>query len=230
MHGSYRKMIRESIHESQKCQRNWDLGQSIDDKDKELIIEAATNSPSKQNLNYFKLHVIEDRDMIEAIHDNTKGFGPIYKDFDKNKTPKARSEDGRAHYEEGNGEGEWYTNPQVLGQMLLAYTKNEPTQVREEEDKYEEDRAMAIGLSAGYVNMVATQLGYSTGCCKCMDSGAVKEILGGESPILLMGVGVADKSRDRREHHKDASFTFPSLKPLKNIEVISYPQELGTLG
>ena len=131
---------------------------------------------------------------------------------------------------EGNGEGEWYTNPQVLGQMLLAYTKNEPTQVREEEDKYEEDRAMAIGLSAGYVNMVATQLGYSTGCCKCMDSGAVKEILGGESPILLMGVGVADKSRDRREHHKDASFTFPSLKPLKNIEVISYPQELGTLG
>ena len=73
MHGSYRKMIRESIHESQKCQRNWDLEQSIDDKDRELIIEAATNSPSKQNLNYFKLHVIEDRDMIEAIHDNTKG-------------------------------------------------------------------------------------------------------------------------------------------------------------
>ncbi len=221
MHGSFRKMLKETIHESQKCQRNWDLEKSISSEDKELIIEAATNSPSKQNMNYFKLHVIEDRQVIEKIHENTKGFGPIYKDFDANKTPKKIADKGISHYQEGDGNGDWYTNSQVLGQMLLAFTKNQPTQIREENDSYEEDRAMAIGISAGYINMVATQLGYSTGCCKCMDSEAITDILG-ESPILLMGVGVADKSRDRREHQTE-NFTFPSLKALKNIEVVAHP-------
>ena len=101
--------------------------------------------------------------------------------------------------------------------MLLAFTKNEePLLQREEDDSWDEDRSMAIGIAAGYVNVVATQLGYSTGCCKCMDSKAVEEILG-ESPILLMGVGVADKTRDRREHHTE-DFKFPTLKKMKNIE------------
>ena len=55
MHGSFNKMLRETIHESQKCQRNWDLSKQISEEDKNLIVEAATNSPSKQNLNYFCL-------------------------------------------------------------------------------------------------------------------------------------------------------------------------------
>jgi len=213
MHGSFRKMIKETIHESQKCQRNWDLNKQIPEEDKNLIIESATNCPSKQNLNYFKLHVIEDREMIEKIHDNTKGFGPIYSDYDS----ELRGEN--SYDENRQEEGEMYTNPQVLGQMLLAFTKNEDTLLqRQEDDDWSEDRSMAIGIAAGYVNVVATQLGYSTGCCKCMDSEAVAEILG-ESPILLMGVGIADKTRDRREHHTE-DFKFPTLKKMKNIETI----------
>ena len=213
MHGSFRKMIKETIHESQKCQRNWDLNKQIPEEDKNLIIESATNCPSKQNLNYFKLHVIEDREMIEKIHDNTKGFGPIYSDYDS----ELRGEN--SYDENRQEEGEMYTNPQVLGQMLLAFTKNEDTLLQRQEDNdWSEDRSMAIGIAAGYVNVVATQLGYSTGCCKCMDSEAVAEILG-ESPILLMGVGIADKTRDRREHHTE-DFKFPTLKKMKNIETI----------
>ena len=67
MHGSFRKFIKESIHESQKCQRNWDLTQEMPQEDIDLILEAATNAPSKQNLNLFKLHVIQDRDLIEEV-------------------------------------------------------------------------------------------------------------------------------------------------------------------
>ena len=212
-HGSFRKMLKETIHESQKCQRNWDLNKQIPEEDKKLIVESATNCPSKQNLNYFKLHVIEDREMIEKIHDNTKGFGPIYSDYDS----ELREEN--SYDENRQEEGEMYTNPQVLGQMLLAFTKNEdPLLQRQKDDEWNEDRSMAIGIAAGYVNVVATQLGYSTGCCKCMDSEAVAEILG-ESPILLMGVGIADKTRDRREHHTE-DFKFPTLKKMKNIETI----------
>ena len=212
MHGSFRKMIKETIHESQKCQRNWDLNKQIPEEDKNLIIESATNCPSKQNLNYFKLHVIEDREMIEKIHDNTKGFGPIYSDYDS----ELREEN--SYDSDKEEEGQMYTNPQVLGQMLLAFTKNEDTLLqRQKDDDWAEDRSMAIGIAAGYVNVVATQLGYATGCCKCMDSKAVKDVLG-ETPILLMGVGCADKTRDRREHHTE-NFIFPTLKKNKNIEV-----------
>ena len=211
-HGSFRKMLKETIHESQKCQRNWDLNAQISEEDKKLIVESATNYPSKQNLNYYNLHVIEDRKKIEEIHKNTKGFGPIYSDYDSEKREE------NAYDEKRQEEGEMYTNSQVLGQMLLAFTKNEDALLqRQKKDDWSEDRSMAIGIAAGYVNVVATQLGYATGCCKCMDSKAVKDVLG-ETPILLMGVGCADKTRDRREHHTE-NFVFPTLKKNKNIEV-----------
>ena len=51
-HGSFRKMLKETIHESQKCQRNWDLNAQISEEDKKLIVESATNYPSKQNFQY----------------------------------------------------------------------------------------------------------------------------------------------------------------------------------
>ncbi len=212
-HGSFRKMLKETIHESQKCQRNWDLNKQIPEEDKKLIVESATNCPSKQNLNYFKLHVIEDREKIEKIHENTKGFGPIYSDYDSEKRME------NAYDENRQEEGEFQTNPQVLGQLLLAFTQTPEHKLlqRQKDDEWSEDRSMAIGIAAGYVNVVATQLGYATGCCKCMDSKAVKEVLG-ETPILLMGVGYADKTRDRREHHIE-DFMFPTLKKNKDIEV-----------
>ena len=86
------------------------------------------------------------------------------------------------------------------------------------DDEWAEDRSMAIGIAAGYVNLIATQLGYSTGCCKCMDSDAITEIIG-EAPILMMGVGFPDIKKNRREHHTE-NFKFPTLKKMKNIETV----------
>ena len=220
MHGSFKKMLKESIHESQKCQRNWDLSKQLPEEDKKLIIESATNCPSKQNLNYYKLHVIEDREKIEKIHQNTKGFGPIYFDYN--------SENMEGYFKGDREEsGEYHTNSQVLANMLLVFTKNEDDLLQRQDsyapniqydDEWAEDRSMAIGIAAGYVNLIATQLGYSTGCCKCMDSDAITEIIG-ESPILMMGVGFPDIKKNRREHHTE-NFKFPSLKKMKNIETV----------
>ena len=220
MHGSFKKMLKESIHESQKCQRNWDLSKQLPEEDKKLIIESATNCPSKQNLNYYKLHVIEDREKIENIHQNTKGFGPIYFDYN--------SENMEGYFKGDREEsGEYHTNSQVLANMLLVFTKNEDDLLQRQDsyspniqfdDEWAEDRSMAIGIAAGYVNLIATQLGYSTGCCKCMDSDAINDIIG-ETPILMMGVGYADSKRNRREHHIE-NFKFPTLKKMKNIETV----------
>ena len=53
-----------------------------------------------------------------------------------------------------------------------------------------------------------------------MDENTVKDILGvDEEVLLLMGVGIGDKSRSRLEHHDNPNFRFPSLK--KNITVQS---------
>ena len=194
MHGSFRKFIKESIHESQKCQRNWDLTQEMPQEDIDLILEAATNAPSKQNLNLFKLHVIQDRDLIEEIHSRTKGFGPI--------------------------DGELHTNSQVLGHVLLAFSPAEEIKDTLDPDSIvSEDMNQAIGIAAGYVNIVATQLGYASGCCKCFES--LVDIFG-ERITLLMGVGIPDRARNRQEHHLNPEFKFPTLRKLKNIQVLAH--------
>lgn len=218
-HGSFRKLLTETIHESQKCQRNWNLDDEINSDDLEIIIDSATNCPSKQNLNYYKLHVIKDRELIEELHQYTKGFGPIYDDYDS-ETPNKWASTGHYSIEKGNS-GKFYTNPQVKANILLVFTKNHPEQIREENEQYEEDRQMAVGIAAGYVNIISTMLGYATGCNKCFSYDLVKDALGNdEEPILMMGIGIPDKTRDRREHHDDPNFKFPSLRKLKNIPII----------
>ena len=42
MHGSYKDQLKRAIHESQKCQRNWDLDKEMPQEDIDLIMEAAT--------------------------------------------------------------------------------------------------------------------------------------------------------------------------------------------
>ena len=92
----FNQMIKKSIHKSQHCNRNWDLSKTIPQEDVDLIVESATQCPVKQNLNFYKTHVITDRDKIEKIHNATAGFFI----------------DGVRH-----------TNSQTLANVLLAFTR-----------------------------------------------------------------------------------------------------------
>ena len=81
------------------------------------------------------------------------------------------------------------------------------------------DAHMAVGVAAGYLNVTATLMGYSTGCCACFDENGVKKLLGLENnPVLLMGIGHKDAARNRRVHHLQNDFVFPTL-PKQDIEV-----------
>jgi hypothetical protein len=40
----------------------------------------------------------------------------------------------------------------------------------------------------------------------------------GKNTVLLMGIGIADPSRQRQEHHSDASFSFGSHKNMRKFE------------
>jgi nitroreductase len=199
--------IKKAIIKSQHCQRNWDLSKDIPDEDLELFIHAATNCPSKQNVAYYDVYFITDRFIIEQIHNATNGFT-----YAVDLTT---------------------TNTQTLANLLVVFTAKKI----KKEDKFRnveveylkkynttlenipelvKDKHMAIGIAAGYVNVIASMLGYSTGCCACFDSDKIREIINAEGKIeLLMGVGYSNKNKNRRVHHLDDNFIFPTKEKQK---------------
>ena len=191
-----------SIKKSQRCQRNWDLDKLIPVRDKITLITAATECPSKQNIPFYNVYAIEDRDVIEDIHDVT-------------------------FFENTYGDGIGRTNPQVLANMVLAFTKNDyenKDQNQEVHDDTQEtldkDLHQSVGVAAGMVNLSASLLGYQTGCCACFNSDKVKKILKTEDePVLLMGIGIKDDSKNRRQHHITDDIV-PSFSKKVNVNYI----------
>ena len=197
--------LKKAIRKSQHCQRNWDLDSKISEEDIELLKISVTECPSKQNIAYYGVHFIFDRETIEKIHEATDGF--VY------------------NYEPRQS----VTNSQVLANLLVVFealnihsvAKQEPWRNEDtvnfelnnnEVDALLTDQKIAVGVAAGYLNLTSNLLGFSTGCCSCFEEDKVKNILGLEnSPMLLMGVGLSDKSVGRRLHHKDRSFLFPTF-------------------
>jgi nitroreductase len=205
------KDIKKVVIKSQHCQRNWDLSKQVPQEDIDLLVHAVANCPSKQNIAHYKAHFITNRDVIEQVHSNTVGFARNYTDEN-------------IKYE---------TNSQVLANLLLVFEaydytlnlpdlviRNDQTQAWLENKELTSsqhatmlrDRHMAVGIAAGYVNVISTMIGYSTGCCACFDEKKVKEIINADNDILLlMGIGYSDKTRTRREHHS-SDFVFPTKK------------------
>ncbi len=216
--------MEKAVIKSQHTQRNWDLGKELPKKDVETLLHAVTNCPSKQNIAFYKVHFIQDRDVIEEIHENTYGFG----------TYKGRQ---GATYDLGEVR-ETETNPQTLANLLVIFEdydflddlkddihRNQATREflldgklsSERKTELERDKQIAVGIAAGYLNLAASLMGYRTGCCQCMDSDAIREIaLLEKSPLLLMGVGFPQKGVSRRKHHvRDFNFISKKKQPIK---------------
>ena len=193
--------IKKAIIRSQHCQRNWDLTKKIPSEDIKMIETAVTNCPSKQNVAYYKAVFVTDRDKIERIYKTTNGF---VSNFQTNET---------------------VTNSQVLANLLVVFAESNeepkenifgdvfvPSKDLEKPEDLLKDKHMAVGIAAGYANITASMLGYSTGCCACFDPAQVAEILGIDNHVhLLMGIGFKDETRPRREHHAE-DFVFPTKK------------------
>lgn len=177
--------LEKAIIRSQHCQRNWDTTRSIPKEDLDLIIYSVSNCPSKQNHAFYKVYAVVDRNIIESIHETTTGFL-----LDN---------------------GEWTTNSQTLANLLLVFETIETSDSHKiKNQKYENnskdtitrDSDMAIGIAAGYANLISNILGYKTGCCACFNATQIQEILGMTNcPSLLMGIGFGDPDRSRRLHH-----------------------------
>ena len=203
--------ISKAIVKSQHTQRNFDLTKKIPTEDMKVLMNAVTECPSKQNIAYYKVHFIEDRDLIEDIHSHTRGF------------VTKKHESG---YE---------TNTQVLANLLVLFERhlpndrlsddsvkrNDQTRYFQEHGQWEDEELLtkdihtSLGIAAGYLNLTASLLGYRTGCCQCFDSDKVKEVaLLEDTPLLLMGVGYNQEGVNRRKHHIRDDFLFYAKKKM----------------
>jgi ferredoxin len=215
--------ITKAIHRSQHCQRNWDLTREIPEEDMKVLIEAVTQCPSKQNAAFYDVYFVTNREIIESIYAETDGFGP-----------------------NPNLKDMWKTNSQTLANLLVVFTAKNPATSKDvmayrsqqivaekkgEADVVatstdptraqilERDANVALGIAAGYLNLTASMLGYRTGCCQCYNPTSVRKLIGSETkPLLLMGVGFNNPELNRRVHHMDHEFVFPT-KPKQPINV-----------
>lgn len=197
--------IKKAVVRSQHCQRNFDLSREMPKDDIDLLVYAATNCPSKQNLAFYDLHVITDRDLISKIHDLSTGV---------------------TANNVATGEREIATtNSQVMANVLFVLTRKNLDTVSEkalekwstadnaEVEIFERDVNVAIGICAGYLNITASMLGYSTGCCQCFQKDAIRDLMGWENgPVLLMGIGYKDDTVNRRVHATNPDVVFPTRK------------------
>jgi len=196
-----------AIHSAQHCQRNFDLSKKMPTEDIKTLVVAATQCPSKQNVAFYKLHVITSRDVINEIYESCSGTG-----FDGDSTP---------------------SNPQVLANLVFVFEEyanydnnspnSNPETVRANEDwakhALNNDRNQAIGVAAGMVNLSAAQLGYGTGCCACiLDQDRLKKAINAQNnALLVMGIGYRNATRNRREHqlHDNVLFTTRKKQPIQ---------------
>lgn len=169
-----------AVDKTQRCQRNWDLNKQIPKEDLDTIIYAIANAPSKQNLQYFNLHVITNREKIESIYEGTDVLSGKRK------------------------------NPQVLANVLFVFTQVIPSKatyfLNKKTDKqygYDKDLFICTGIAAGYGALIAGLLGYETGFCKCFPKiNDLKKIINSKEDFsVMLGVGYGDKTKDRKEDH-----------------------------
>ena len=194
-HEFKRLSIDKAIRASQRCQRNWDLTQIIDDEDVKTLQTAVTQCASKQNDVYYKVKFITDRTIIEAIHEQTKGFT----------------------MEADDGEIVNMSNSQTLANLLVVFCEDY-------DEKYARSEELQTYFSRGenvenlrYSTRETLERNRYTAVGVAADG--VNSILNGDKAVLLMGIGYPDRSRSRLEHHVEGK-RFPSLNKSIKVESI----------
>ena len=161
--------VKKAILKSQHCQRNWDLSQEMAKEDIDLFESAVSQCPSKQNVAFYKAHFITNRELIEKIHEKTNGFIISFEDQTRTSNPQVLA-NLLVVFEAKHVE--LVTDKDSLRNQQTFDLKNGSEIEVDRQSIFERDQNMAVGIAAGYLNLSASLLGYSTGCCACFESDA----------------------------------------------------------
>lgn len=212
--------LKKAMVRSQRCQRNWDLTKKIPEDHLEMLKDSVTQAPSLQNVAFYKVHFIQDRETIEKVHASTHGAPYKIVDGKKIVDPHARKED--PNHEMGDA-----TQSQTLANLVVVFEE-----YYQQDDHFEEkriayeprqfDKDVALGIASGYLNLTASMLGYATGCCISIDHNKMREALGLENnPLLVMGVGFKQEGVNRRIHQLDEEIVYPT-NPRQEVPIVEY--------
>lgn len=205
-------ILEQIVEQSSWCQRNWDLSKTISEKDIKTFKYIVKTCPSKQNRAFYKAVFIQDRNIIESIHDTSDSFTVQWNPY------KAIS------------------NPQILANLVVAFVSNRDySEIARTEAEYnlgvvdgkdnvknpvaKEDEEKSVGIAIGYLALSANILGYRTGVYNAQHRrDEIEEILGEGKVINMIGIGYQNYDKNIRQHHYHDHITYPSFK--KSIEVI----------
>jgi len=189
-----KRLLKTIIKDSQRTQRNWNLDKTIPKEDIELLKLSVSECPSKQNLIWYNVTFVTNKNIIKKIYQQTDGF--TYS-FDPLKTT---------------------TNSQTLANMLVIFSDDKDVK-KDIKISDTDDTLISIGISSAYLNYTAHLLGYKTGYCACFDKIKVGKIIDRTDLRLIVGIGYPDETKDRRQHHLD-DFIYPSFDKKINIKEI----------
>lgn len=176
------------VTESQHCQRNWDLTQSVPMEHIQFFQHIVEQCPTKQNRVFYKVKFITNRDLITSIYNTTDSFW---------------------NYDDSC----LIENAQTLANLLVVFIEDKD-HMRENRtlDEYTSmdedgnfavdivDSSKAVGVCAGFLNLAARMLGYQTGHYDARHNpDELAEIIGGR-PMHAIGIGFADTAKDHNRH------------------------------
>jgi len=196
------------LTKSQRCQRNWDLSKQVKEEDLQTLKTAVTNCPSKQNVLFYKVIFIQNREIIEKIHKSTDSF--VY-NFEPRKAT---------------------TNAQILANTVAVFIRDrDPKLLPRTEREYAKgttngkidiDEFKAVGIAAGYLNLTAHMLGYKTGFYGAQHGNdTLLEVFGKQYVFCMLGIGYPDETKHRRDHHLN-----PTLEGLKDYRYNSLSKQV----
>tara|TARA_R110001592_G_scaffold42336_2_gene137455 strand:- start:215 stop:832 length:618 start_codon:yes stop_codon:yes gene_type:complete len=201
------KALIDTIKQSQRCQRNWDLSKKVKPEDVDILKLAVTQCPSKQNRVFYRAVFVQNRNIIKQLHESSDCFAW---QFNPRKV---------------------VTNSQLLANMLVIFFRDRDQNIgprTESEYSYgiiagksqqEEDRA--LGIAGGYLNLTAHMLGYKTGFYNSQHNQEKLHSIFGELPLLTLGIGYSDNNRNSNVHHTEPTFIFPSFDKEIKVEEIN---------
>tara|TARA_B100001057_G_C22618905_1_gene859651 strand:- start:275 stop:919 length:645 start_codon:yes stop_codon:yes gene_type:complete len=202
------KSLESIISKSQRCQRNWDLSKQVTEEDLQTLKAAVTGCPSKQNVLFYKVIFIQNRETIEKIHKSSDCY--VY-----NFEPRRAT-----------------TNSQILANTLAVFVRDrDDQQLPRTEREYDKgitegrinvDEVQAIGIAAGYLNLTAHMLGYKTGFYNALHGDDVlSEVFADQHVFCMLGIGYPDETKNRRDHHLN-----PTLEGLENFRFFTLDKNI----
>ena len=187
----------------ERCQRNFDWSKPIPNKDVKYILNVATSMPTKQQLDFYNITVIESE--------------PLAREFYTTCTIP-----DECYYE-----GDEWRNSQTYAPLLLLYS----TWPKYERYEPQNDIAMSMGISSSAAALAAANLGYKTGFCKCIDSRLAEEFVKKYfrknvwDPTLAIGIGHPLEGFDRTDGVVDGEVVYNAeTYGDKDIKIFRHPR------